>query len=32
MEGRYLIPVMLIALVVFVGMVVFYYYLKRKAR
>ena len=32
LEGRYLIPVMLIALVVFVGGVVFYYYLKKKAR
>ena len=32
LEGRYLIPVMLIALVVFIGMVAFYYYLKKKAK
>ena len=32
LEGRYFVPVMLIALVVFVGGAVFYYYLKKKAR
>ena len=32
LEGRYLIPVMLIALVVFVGLVAFYYYLKKKTK